>query len=201
MRIQFQSLIGTVQQQYLLRFLFSLYPIFPVFQPFSPKKSVNLVIVNSRKALILLAFLFLSKLARRFTDFLTVFCCFQHLFMLFLSWRPWFYWVGGSPTFFTDFLTIFVLIKEKAPVLSQKLKLLLNISITPAIRPSPYIHDLHLYSATRKISLSFGERPLTSYPGFRPSLHRNGYLQISPSIQIFPQLFLPYGYFHRLLPL
>ena len=65
----FQSLIGTVQQQYLLRFLFSLYPIFPVFQPFSPKKSVNLFIVNSRKALILLAFLFLSKLARRFTDF------------------------------------------------------------------------------------------------------------------------------------
>ena len=29
--------------------------------------------------------------------------------------------------FFTDFLTIFVLIKEKAPVLSQKLKLFLNI--------------------------------------------------------------------------
>ena len=84
----FQSLIGTVQQQYLLRFLFSLYPISPVFQPFSPKKSVNLFIVNSRKALILLAFLFLSKLARRFTDFLTVFFCFQHLFMLFLSWRP-----------------------------------------------------------------------------------------------------------------
>ena len=66
---EFQSLIGTVQQQYLLRFLFSLYPIFPVFQPFSPKKSVNLFIVNSRKALILLTFLFLSKLAQRFTDF------------------------------------------------------------------------------------------------------------------------------------
>ena len=90
---------------------------------------------------------------------------------------------------FYRFLTIFVLIKEKAPVLSQKLKPLLNISITPAIRPSPYIHALHLYSATRKISLSFGERPLTSYPGFRPSLHRNGYLQISPSIQIFPHYF------------
>lgn len=29
-----QFLIGTVQQQYLLRFLFSLYPISPVFQPF-----------------------------------------------------------------------------------------------------------------------------------------------------------------------
>lgn len=134
-------------------------------------------------------FFILSKLARRFTDFSAFFCCFQHLFMLFLSWRPWFYWVGGSPTFFTDFLTIFVLIKEKAPVLSQKLKPLLNISITPAIRPSPYIHALHLYSATRKISLSFGERPLTSYPGLRPSLHRNGYLQISPSIQIFPHCF------------
>ena len=39
--IMFQSLIGTVQQQCLLRFLFSLYPIFPVFQSFSPKKSVN----------------------------------------------------------------------------------------------------------------------------------------------------------------
>ena len=37
--------------------------------------------------------------------------------------------------------------------------------------------------------LSFGERPLTSYPGLRPSLHRNGYLQISPSIQIFPHYF------------
>lgn len=71
--IMFQSLIGTVQQQCLLRFLFSLYPIFPVFQSFSPKKSVNLFIVNSRKALILLAFLFLSKLARRFTDFFTEF--------------------------------------------------------------------------------------------------------------------------------
>ena len=71
--IAFQSLIGTVQPQYLLRFLFSLYPIFPVFQPFSPKKSVNLFIVNSRKALILLAFLFLSKIARRFTDFFTEF--------------------------------------------------------------------------------------------------------------------------------
>ena len=87
-RSTFQSLIGTVQQQCLLRFMFSLYLISTVFQSFSPKKSVNLFIVNSRKALILLAFLFLSKLARRFTDFLTVFCCFQHLFMLFLSWKP-----------------------------------------------------------------------------------------------------------------
>ena len=81
--------------------------------------------------------------------------------------------------------------KRKAPVITYpiKLKPLLNISITPTIRPSPYIHVLHLYSATRKISLSFGERPLTSYPGLRPSLHRNGYLQISPSIQIFPHYF------------
>lgn len=56
--------------------------------------------------------------------------------------------------------------KRKAPVITYpiKLKPLLNISITPTIRPSPYIHALHLYSATRKISLSFGERPLTSYP-------------------------------------
>ena len=77
---QFQSLIGTVQQQYLLRFLFSLYPIFLVFQPFSSKKSANLFIANSRKALILLAFLFLPKLAQRFTDFSTVFLLFSALF-------------------------------------------------------------------------------------------------------------------------
>ena len=71
--IPFQSLIGTVQQQCLLRFMFSLYLISTVFQSFSPKKSVNLFIENSRKALILLAFLFLSKLARRFTAFFTEF--------------------------------------------------------------------------------------------------------------------------------
>ena len=60
--------------------------------------------------------------------------------------------------------------KRKAPVITYpiKLKPLLNISITPTIRPSPYIHVLHLYSATRKISLSFGERPLTSYPWLTP---------------------------------
>lgn len=60
--------------------------------------------------------------------------------------------------------------KRKAPVITYpiKLKPLLNISITPVIRPSPYIHALHLYSATRKISLSFGERPLTSYPWLTP---------------------------------
>ena len=99
---EFQSLIGTVQLQYLLRFLFSLYPISPVFQPFSPKKSVNLFIVNSRKALILLAFLFLSKLARRFTDFSAVFLLFSALFhavfvleaLILLPWR------------FTDFFYI-----------------------------------------------------------------------------------------------
>ena len=50
-RRMFQSLIGTVQQQCLLRFMFSLYLISTVFQSFSPKKSVNLFMVNSRKAL------------------------------------------------------------------------------------------------------------------------------------------------------
>ena len=49
--LSFQSLIGTVQQQCLLRFMFSLYLISTVFQSFSPKKSVNLFIVNSCKAL------------------------------------------------------------------------------------------------------------------------------------------------------
>ena len=104
--IKFQSLIGTVQQPYLLRFLFSLYPIFPVFQPFSPKKSINLFIANSRKALILLAFLFLSKLARRFTDFSAVFWLFSALFhavfvleaLILLPWR--------FTDFFTEFLAI-----------------------------------------------------------------------------------------------
>ncbi len=77
-------------------------------------------------------------------------------------------------------------------------------SITSMIRPSPYIRTLQEYSVNREISLSFGERPLTSYPGFRPNLYRIGCLQISPSIQndlqLFPQCVL-YGYFHRLLPL
>ena len=199
---EFQSLIGTVQQQYLLRFLFSLYPFFPVFQSFFQKKSVNLFIVNSLKVLILLAFLFLPKLTRRFTDFSAVFLLFSALFhavfvleaLILLAWR------------FTDFFyrffnnLCFNQRKSSSP-LTKNWSHFLNIWITPTIRPSPYIHALHLYSATRKISLSFGERPLTSYPGFRPSLHRNGYLQISPSIQIFPQQILPYGYFHRLLPL
>ena len=91
----FQSLLGTVQQQCLLRFMFSLYLISTVFQSFSPKKSVNLFIVNSRKALILLAFLFLSKLARRFTDFSAAFLLFSALFhavfvleaLILLPWR------------------------------------------------------------------------------------------------------------------
>ena len=59
--MSFNLLIGTVQQQCLLRFMFSLYLISTVFQSFSPKKAVNLFIENSRKALILLAW--------RFTDF------------------------------------------------------------------------------------------------------------------------------------
>ena len=93
--IAFQSLIGTFQQQCLLRFIFSLYLISTVFQSFSPKKSVNLFIENSRKALILLAFLFLSKLTRRFTDFSAVFLLFSALFhavfvleaLILLGWR------------------------------------------------------------------------------------------------------------------
>ena len=75
--------------------MFSLYLISTVFQSFSPKKSVNLFIENSRKALILLAFLFLSKLARRFTDFSAVFLLFSALFhavfvleaLILLVWR------------------------------------------------------------------------------------------------------------------
>ena len=73
-QIVFQSLIGTVQQQYLLRFLFSLYPIFPVFQPFSPKKSVNLFIVNSRKALILVCYPSSRQLKKAKNIFCPVLC-------------------------------------------------------------------------------------------------------------------------------
>lgn len=219
---EFQSLIGTVQlKKHGLRYNLSsvsishrygsttvftafyvfIIPYFCCFSIFFSKKVGQPLHSKFPQSLDSTGFFIFAKIDSEVHRLFDCFCCFRHFSMLFLSWRPWFYWVGGSPTFFTDFLTIFVLIKEKAPVLSQKLKLLLNISITPVIRPSPYIHALHLYSATRKISLSFGERPLTSYPGFRPSLHRIGCLQISPSIQIFPQLFLPYGYSHRLLPL
>lgn len=51
--------------------------------------------------------------------------------------------------------------------------------------PSPYLHYLPQYSATRKTSLSFGERPLTSCPSFRIYLRENGYSQISPFVQSF----------------
>ena len=80
-------------------------------------------------------------------------------------------------------------VMSKTAEILDKLEIPYEFSIISAIRPSPYIHALHLYSATRKISLSFGERPLTSYPGLRPSLHRTGYLQISPSMQIVPHYF------------
>lgn len=40
----------------------------------------------------------------------------------------------------------------------------LNLSITLITGSSPYLHRLLHYSATRETSLSFGERPLTSYP-------------------------------------
>lgn len=39
--IMFQSLIGTVQQQYLLRFMFSLYLISTVFQSYYFSKKVG----------------------------------------------------------------------------------------------------------------------------------------------------------------
>ena len=169
--IMFQSLIGTVQQQCLLRFMFSLYLISTVFQSFSPKKSVNLFIVNSRKALILLAFLFLSKLARRFTDFFYRFfnnLCFNQR-------------------------------KSSSPLTKTEASFeYLNHTRNPAFAVHPCPSPIFCHQEDKS---EFRGAPLTSYPGFRPSLHRNGYLQISPSIQIFPQLFLPYGYFHRLLPL
>ena len=81
--------------------------------------------------------------------------------------------------------------KRKAPVITYPIRLklffeYLNHICNPAFAVHPCPSPIFCH---RKISLSFGERPLTSYPGFRPSLHRNGYLQISPSIQIFPHYF------------
>ena len=140
---RFQSLIGTVQQQCLLRFMFSLYLISTVFQSFSPKKSVNLFIVNSRKALILLAFLFLSKLARRFTDFSAAFLLFSALFhavfvleaLILLPWR------------FTDFFYRFF----------NNLCFNQRKSSSPLTKTEApfWISQSHLRSGLRRTSMSF----------------------------------------------
>lgn len=71
------------------------------------------------------------------------------------------------------------------------------------------ICSLHqpIYSATREISLSFGERPLTSYPRHPYegvlNLCRTAYLQVSPIIQkiIFYLSFLSLSYFYSTLVL
>lgn len=168
---EFQSLIGTVQQQYLLRFLFSLYPIFPVFQPFSPKKSVNLFIVNSRKALILLTFLFLSKLARRFTDFFYRFfnnLCFNQR-------------------------------KSSSPLTKTEASFeYLNHTRDPAFAvhpcPSPiFCHQedkSELRGATPYFLPRLSPKPAQEWLPANFTVHSD-----------FSSLFLPYGYFHRLLPL
>lgn len=67
----------------------------------------------------------------------------------------------------------------------------LNISITRG--PSPYVHNLIYIQSVRRLSLSFGERPLTSGPkevstpltrlDIALFSHRIGYLQLSPTIQ------------------
>ena len=169
--IMFQSLIGTVQQQCLLRFLFSLYPIFPVFQSFSPKKSVNLFIVNSRKALILLAFLFLSKLARRFTDFFYRFfnnLCFNQR-------------------------------KSSSPLTKTEASFeYLNHTYDPAFAvhpcPSPiFCHQedkSELRGATPHFLLRLTPKPAQEWLPANFTVHSD-----------FSSLFLPYGYFYRLLPL
>ena len=198
---KFQSLIGTVQQQYLLRFLFSLYPIFPVFQPFSPKKSVNLFIVNSRKALILLTFLFLSKLARRFTDFSAVFLLFSALFhavfvleaLILLAWR------------FTDFFyrffnnLCFNQRKSSSPLTKTEASFeYLNHTRDPAFAvhpcPSPiFCHQedkSELRGATPHFLPRLSPKPAQEWLPANFTVHSD-----------FSSLFLPYGYFHRLLPL
>ena len=198
---EFQSLIGTVQQQCLLRFMFSLYLISTVFQSFSPKKSVNLFIINSRKALILLAFLFLSKLARRFTDFSAVFCCFRHFSMLFLFWKPWFYWPGGSPTFFYRFFNnlCFNQRKSSSPLTETEAPFeYLNHTCNPAFAvhpcPSPiFCHQedkSELRGATPNFLPRLSPKPAQEWLPANFTVHSD-----------FSSLFLPYGYFHRLLPL
>lgn len=167
----FQSLIGTVQQQCLLRFMFSLYLISTVFQSFSPKKSVNLFIVNSRKALILLAFLFLSKLARRFTDFFYRFfnnLCFNQR-------------------------------KSSSPLTKTEASFeYLNHTRNPAFAvhpcPSPiFCHQedkSELRGATPHFLPRLTPKPAQEWLPANFTVHSD-----------FSSLFLPYGYFHRLLPL
>ena len=167
----FQSLLGTVQQQCLLRFMFSLYLISTVFQSFSPKKSVNLFIVNSRKALILLAFLFLSKLARRFTDFFYRFfnnLCFNQR-------------------------------KSSSPLTKTEASFeYLNHTYDPAFAvhpcPSPiFCHQedkSELRGATPHFLPRLTPKPAQEWLPANFTVHSD-----------FSSLFLPYGYFHRLLPL
>ena len=169
--IKFQSLIGTVQQQCLLRFMFSLYLISTVFQSFSPKKSVNLFIENSRKALILLAFLFLSKLARRFTDFFYRFfnnLCFNQR-------------------------------KSSSPLTKTEASFeYLNHTYDPAFAvhpcPSPiFCHQedkSELRGATPHFLPRLTPKPAQEWLPANFTVHSD-----------FSSLFLPYGYFHRLLPL
>ena len=168
---EFQSLIGTVQQQCLLRFMFSLYLISTVFQSFSPKKSVNLFIVNSRKALILLAFLFLSKLVRRFTDFFYRFfnnLCFNQR-------------------------------KSSSPLTKTEASFeYLNHTRNPtfAVHPCPspiFCHQedkSELRGATPNFLPRLSPKPAQEWLPANFTVHSD-----------FSSLFLPYGYFHRLLPL
>ena len=56
--------------------------------------------------------------------------------------------------------------------------------MTSITRPSSYIAVLHRYSVNRETSLSFGELPLTSCPGFRPRPVKDWLPLNSPIIQI-----------------
>ena len=181
--------------------MFSLYLISTVFQSFSPKKSVNLFIVNSRKALILLAFLFLSKLARRFTDFSAAFLLFSALFhavfvleaLILLPWR------------FTDFFyrffnnLCFNQRKSSSPLTKTEASFeYLNHNRNPAFTvhpcPSPIFWHQEDKSELRGATPHFLPR-LTPKPA-------QEWLPANFTVHSdFSSLFLPYGYFHRLLPL
>ena len=160
---EFQSLIGTVQQQCLLRFMFSLYLISTVFQSFSPKKAVNLFIENSRKALILLAW--------RFTDFFYRFfnnLCFNQR-------------------------------KSSSPLTKTEASFeYLNHTRNPAFAvhpcPSPiFCHQedkSEFRGATPNFLPRLSPKPAQEWLPANFTVHSD-----------FSSLFLPYGYFHRLLPL
>ena len=93
--------------------------------------------------------------------------------------------------------------KRKAPVITYpiKLKPLMNISITPTIRPSPYNPCPSLIFCHQEDKSEL--RGAT--PNFLPRLSPKPAQEWLPANftvhSEYKPIILPYGYFHRLLPL